>query len=117
MNKVYKVIWNVALGTWLAVSELAKGKVKSSSATVVSLAEINNQSIQKEKIGSIAKTTALFAAFALIPFMFLYAWFFNRKMKKAFARNRVKIADINAQIEDNLSGIRVVKSFANESVR
>ena len=48
--------------------------------------------------------------------MFLYAWFFNRKMKKAFARNRVKIADINAQIEDNLSGIRVVKSFANESV-
>lgn len=57
-----------------------------------------------------------FAAFALIPFMFLYAWFFNRKMKKAFARNRVKIADINAQIEDNLSGIRVVKSFANESV-
>ncbi len=66
MNKVYKVIWNVALGTWLAVSELAKGKVKSSSATVVSLAEINNQSIQKEKIGSIAKTTALFAAFALI---------------------------------------------------
>ena len=66
MNKVYKVIWNVALGTWLAVSELAKGKVKSSSSTVVSLAEINNQSIQKEKIGSIAKTTALFAAFALI---------------------------------------------------
>ena len=57
-----------------------------------------------------------FAAFVLIPFMFLYAWFFNRKMKKAFARNRVKIADINAQIEDNLSGIRVVKSFANESV-
>ena len=57
-----------------------------------------------------------FAAFALIPFMFLYAWFFNRKMKKAFARNRVKIADINAQIEDNLSGIRVVKSFANENV-
>ena len=28
----------------------------------------------------------------------------------------MKIADINAQIEDNLSGIRVVKSFANESV-
>ena len=55
-----------------------------------------------------------FAAFALIPFMFLYAWFFNRKMKKAFARNRVKIADINAQIEDNLSGIRVVKSFNQE---
>lgn len=56
------------------------------------------------------------AAFALIPVMFVYAWFFNRKMKNAFRRNRVKIAEINAQIEDNLSGIRVVKSFANESV-
>ncbi len=56
------------------------------------------------------------AAFCLIPFMFLYAWFFNKKMKRAFSRNRVKIAEINAQIEDNLSGIRVVKSFANEAV-
>lgn len=56
------------------------------------------------------------AAFCLIPFMFLYAWFFNKKMKSAFSRNRAKIAEINAQIEDNLSGIRVVKSFANETV-
>lgn len=31
-------------------------------------------------------------------------------------RNRARIADINAQIEDNLSGIRVVKSFANEEI-
>ena len=30
--------------------------------------------------------------------------------------NRIRIADINSQIEDNLSGIRVVKSFANEDV-
>lgn len=53
-------------------------------------------------------------AFAVIPFMFAYAFYFNRKMKKAFKQNREKIADINATIEDNLSGIRVVKSFANE---
>ena len=56
------------------------------------------------------------AAFALIPFMFAYAYYFNRKMKRAFKRNRVQIAEINAQIEDNLSGIRVVKSFANEEI-
>ena len=56
------------------------------------------------------------AAFALVPIMFLYAYYFNRKMKRAFKRNRVQIAEINAQIEDNLSGIRVVKSFANEDV-
>ena len=37
-------------------------------------------------------------------------------MKKAFRQNRVKIAGINEQIEDNLSGIRVVKSFANEDI-
>ena len=46
--------------------------------------------------------------------MALFAWYYNRKMKRAFKRNREKIADINSQIEDSLSGIRVVKSFANE---
>ena len=55
-------------------------------------------------------------AFALIPFMLVYALYFNRHMKKAFKQNRVKIAEINSRIEDNLSGIRVVKSFANEHV-
>lgn len=53
-------------------------------------------------------------AFAMIPFMFIYAYYFNKKMKQAFKKNRARIADINANIEDNLSGIRVVKSFANE---
>lgn len=56
------------------------------------------------------------AAFIVLPFMFLFAFFLNRKMRRAFKRNREKIAEINAQIEDNLSGIRVVKSFANEQV-
>ena len=37
-------------------------------------------------------------------------------MKRAFKTNREKVADINARIEDNLSGIRVVKSFANEKI-
>lgn len=56
------------------------------------------------------------AAFLLVPIMFVYAYYLNKKMKRAFARNRVKIAEINGQIEDNLSGIRVVKSFANEKI-
>ena len=56
------------------------------------------------------------AAFVLIPIMFVYAYILNKKMKRAFKQNRVKIAEINANIEDNLSGIRVVKSFANEAV-
>lgn len=56
------------------------------------------------------------AAFAVLPFMFAFALILNKKMRRAFRNNRIKIADINAQIEDNLSGIRVVKSFANEDI-
>lgn len=56
------------------------------------------------------------AAFVLVPFMIVYAYFFNKKMKQTFRMNRIKIAAINEQIEDNLSGIRVVKSFANEEL-
>lgn len=56
------------------------------------------------------------AAFLMIPFMIVYAYFVNRHMRRAFRQNRIKIAEINAQIEDNLSGIRVVKSFANEDI-
>ena len=53
-------------------------------------------------------------AFAFIPVMLLFAFYYNRKMKRAFKKNREKIADMNSQIEDSLAGIRVVKSFANE---
>lgn len=56
------------------------------------------------------------AAFIVLPFMFTFAFILNKKMRRAFKNNRVKIAQINGQIEDNLSGIRVVKSFANEDV-
>ncbi len=56
------------------------------------------------------------AAFILLPFMFVFAYFLNKRMRRAFKENRVKIAEINTQIEDNLSGIRVVKSFANEAI-
>ena len=56
------------------------------------------------------------AAFVLVPVMFVFAFFLNKRMKRAFKQNRIKIAEINTQIEDNLSGIRVVKSFANEDI-
>lgn len=57
-----------------------------------------------------------FTVFAFVPVMLMYAAYFNTRMKRAFKRNREKIAEINSQIEDNLSGIRVVKSFANENI-
>ncbi len=54
--------------------------------------------------------------FAFIPPMFIFAFYMRGRMHKAFRKNRERIAEINAQVEDNLSGIRVVKSFANEDM-
>ena len=56
---------------------------------------------------------ALCAA-ASLPFMLVFAYVYNGKLKRAFKRNRDRIADINAQLEDSLSGVRVVQSFGNE---
>lgn len=52
--------------------------------------------------------------FSIIPIMIAFSIYYNKQMKKAFKANKKKIGDINARIEDSLSGIRVVKSFANE---
>ena len=60
--------------------------------------------------------TLTLVAFAFLPVIVLYAAYFNRKMKRAFKQNRARIADINSQIEDSLSGVRAVKSFGNEAV-
>ena len=56
------------------------------------------------------------AAYILVPVMIIFAYYYNKKMKAAYLKNREKIGDVNAQVEDSLSGIRVVKSFANEEV-
>ena len=60
------------------------------------------------------RLTILTACF--LPFILAFALYLNKRMKRVFKENRVKMADINGQIEDNLSGIRVVKSFANEDI-
>lgn len=52
--------------------------------------------------------------FGIVVIMLFYALVYNKRMKHAFKENRARIADINSQIEDSLSGIRVVKSFGNE---
>lgn len=51
----------------------------------------------------------------LLPVAIVYALYFNRRMNKALARSREKIASVNERVEDALGGIRVVQSFANES--
>jgi len=50
----------------------------------------------------------------LLPVIAVYAFHFNRRMRAAVRLSRARIGDINAQVEDTLAGIRVVKSFTNE---
>lgn len=54
--------------------------------------------------------------FAIIPIMLVVCTPFRIRMKNGFAESRVVVGDINAQVEDSLLGIRVVKSFANEDM-
>ncbi|MTH54212.1 ATP-binding cassette domain-containing protein [Bacillus mangrovi] len=56
------------------------------------------------------------AIFAFLPFMAIFAVYFNKKVNMALKRNKVRISEINAQVEDNLSGIRVVQSYTNEEL-
>jgi ATP-binding cassette subfamily B protein len=48
--------------------------------------------------------------------MAVYAFYFNKKMNVALRKSHDRIGDINAQVEDTLAGIRVVKSFTNEAI-
>lgn len=54
--------------------------------------------------------------FFITMFMLYFSLMYNKKMKVTFMKNRQKIAKVNAQIQDSLAGIRVVKSFSNEHV-
>ena len=51
---------------------------------------------------------------AVLPVMGIYSYCFYSRLQRAYTKSREHIADVNAQAEDTLSGIRVVKSFANE---
>lgn len=53
-------------------------------------------------------------ALLFLPIMGLYGFYFSKKMHHSLRRCRDRIGDINAQVEDTLAGIRVVKSFTNE---
>ena len=51
-----------------------------------------------------------------LPIMGVYGYYFSRKMRIALRKSKDRIGDINAQVEDTLSGIRVVQSFTNEEI-
>lgn len=54
--------------------------------------------------------------FAIIPLMVICSMFFRTRMRHAFKKSRNQTGELNAQVEDSLLGVRVVKSFANEEI-
>lgn len=53
-------------------------------------------------------------ALVMVPFLIWLVTFSNVKMNKAWKKMYGEIADVNARVEDSVSGVRVVKSFTNE---
>lgn len=53
---------------------------------------------------------------AMLIIKAVHSVFVNRKMKRAFRRSREKSGEVSAQAEEALSGIRLVKAFANEQL-
>lgn len=54
--------------------------------------------------------------FAVLPFMLVFARYYNKRFRSTFRDRNRQVGEINAQVEDSLLGIRVVKSFANEAI-
>lgn len=52
--------------------------------------------------------------FIIIPLIIYLSLYFSRKMSRAFDRMFADIADFNARVENNVSGMRVVQAFTNE---
>ncbi|MFH5835681.1 ABC transporter ATP-binding protein [Proteiniclasticum sp. C24MP] len=52
--------------------------------------------------------------FSIVPFLVVFAIIYNSKLRRTFRQMREKLSDINAGLEDSISGVRVVKSFTNE---
>lgn len=72
-------------------------------------------------VGAFVILLTINAELTLITFLFLpvmagYTYYFNKRMNIALRTSKDRIGDINAQVEDTLSGIRVVQSFANEEI-
>ncbi|MEF9961765.1 MAG: ABC transporter ATP-binding protein [Erysipelotrichaceae bacterium] len=53
--------------------------------------------------------------FIFIPILIYFSMFMRKRMSDAFMVSRVKIADVNANLENSISGIRVSKAFTNQA--
>jgi ATP-binding cassette subfamily B protein len=97
------------------------------SNDLFSLAELFHHGPEDLAIAALKFTGALVILFrldppltwvivALTPLAAAYALYFNDRMNAALRAAKERIGAINERVEDSLSGIRVVKSFANEAL-
>ena len=56
------------------------------------------------------------AVFLFLPVLAVFSLYFTKRLNLAFKQSWERIGDVNAQVEDTLAGIRVVKSFVNEDM-
>jgi ATP-binding cassette, subfamily B, bacterial len=56
------------------------------------------------------------AVFLFLPLLAAFSLYFTKKLNVLMKQSKERIGDVNAQVEDTLAGIRVVKSFANEEI-
>jgi ABC-type multidrug transport system fused ATPase/permease subunit len=54
------------------------------------------------------------ATFVILPFMFAFSIFFSRRARRAFRVTRRTIGSVSADLEENISGVRVAQAFARE---
>ena len=53
--------------------------------------------------------------FAVLPLVFVAAWIFRRRVREAYRDIRVRLARINAFLQERISGVRVVQLFRQET--
>src|SRR3954467_8855550 len=65
--------------------------------------------------GMFAKDAVLAAiSLAPVPFVVFIAWRYGRRARPASQEVQQRIAELTAEVEENVSGVRVVKAFARE---
>jgi len=52
--------------------------------------------------------------FTIVPFIWMVSMFFRGKVRTAYREVRKKVATVTATVAENVSGVRVVKSFSRE---
>jgi ATP-binding cassette subfamily B multidrug efflux pump len=54
------------------------------------------------------------AAFAVVPFIFLTSWVFRARVRDSYRDIRVRLARINAFLQERLTGMRIMQLFGRE---